>query len=245
MQKRDRCRSEQDTRGVSRRMMYVMKSVLLTWFIAVGAVAQVATQANERYQTAQGREQVARGLNSSNRDAEERPAELVKEIGVRTGMTVADIGTGVGYMLPYLSRAVGDSGKVYAEDIFDDFLAKARQHASEAGLKNVEFIKGNEHSPELPAHSFDVILALDSYHHYNYPQDMLAGFRNALKPGGRLAIVEYYKRPGAMGGGNSAVQHIRLDDSGVVKEVEANGFALASEREHIPKSQYIAIFKLK
>jgi ubiquinone/menaquinone biosynthesis C-methylase UbiE len=236
---------DQDIRGLFPHMMYVMKSALLTCFIAAAALAQVASHANERYQTPQGREQIARGLDSSSRDAEERPAELVKEIGVRTGMTVADIGTGVGYMLPYLSRAVGGSGKVYAEDIFDDFLARARQHASKSGLKNVEFIKGNEHSPELPAHSFDVILALDSYHHYNYPQDMLAGFRKALKPGGRLAIVEYYKRPGAMGGGNSAVQHIRLDDSGVVKEVEANGFALVSEREHIPKSQYIAIFKLK
>jgi ubiquinone/menaquinone biosynthesis C-methylase UbiE len=232
-------------------MMYVMKSALLTAFLAVAAMAQVAAfaqvaaQANERYQTPQGREQIARGLASSNRDAEEQPAELVKEIGVREGMTVADIGSGTGYMLPYLSRAAGDSGEVYAEDIFDDFLARARSHAAKSGLKNVEFIKGNEHSPELPAHAFDVILALDSYHHYNYPQEMLAGFRNALKPGGRLAIVEYYKRPGAMGGGNGALQHIRLDDSGVVKEVEANGFTLVSEREHIPKSQYIAIFKVK
>ena len=226
-------------------MMNGVKSALLVCVLATTTYAQVATQANERYQTPQGREQVARGLDSSNRDAEERPAELVREIGVEAGMTVADIGTGTGYMLPYLSRAVGDSGKVYAEDIFDDFLARARSHAAKAGLKNVEFIKGNEHSPELPAHSFDVILALDSYHHYNYPQDMLAGFRNALKPGGRLAIVEYYKRPGAMGGGNGALQHIRLDDAGVIREVEANGFALVSEREHIPKSQYVVIFRLK
>jgi ubiquinone/menaquinone biosynthesis C-methylase UbiE len=148
-------------------------------------------------------------------------------------------------MLPYLSRAVGDSGKVYAEDIFDDFLSAARKHAADSGLSNVQFIKGNEHSPELPARTFDVILALDSYHHYNYPQDMLAGFRKALKPDGRLAIVEYYKRPGAMGGGNNALQHIRLDDSGVIKEVEANGFALISEQEQIPRSQYILLFRLK
>ena len=74
---------------------------------------------------------------------------------------------------------------------------------------------------------------------------MLAGFRNALKPGGRLAIVEYYKRPDATGGGSGALQHIRLDDSGVIKEVQKNDFVLVSEHEHIPKSQYIAIFKLQ
>jgi SAM-dependent methyltransferase len=59
------------------------------------------------------------------------------------------------------------------------------------GCHNVQFVKGTEHCPSLPAGSVDVILALDSYHYYNYPQGMLAGFREALKPGGRLAIVEY------------------------------------------------------
>jgi ubiquinone/menaquinone biosynthesis C-methylase UbiE len=219
--------------------------ILCGLMLCAAALPQVATQANQNYQTPEGRERIARGLNLPSRDAEEKPVELVSRIGVRSGMVVADVGTGTGYMLPYLSRAVGDSGKVYAEDIFDDFLSAARKHAADSGLSNVQFIKGNEHSPELPARTFDVILALDSYHHYNYPQDMLAGFRKALKPDGRLAIVEYYKRPGAMGGGNNALQHIRLDDSGVIKEVEANGFALVSEQEQIPRSQYILLFRLK
>jgi predicted methyltransferase len=56
--------------------------------------------------------------------------------------------------------------------------------------------------------------------------------------------VEYYKRSGAMGGGNGALTHIRLDDAGVIKEVEASGFALVEEREHIPKSQYMAVFRV-
>ena len=72
---------------------------------------------------------------------------------------------------------------------------------------------------------------------------MLASFKSALRPGGRLAIVEYYKREGAMGG-NSALTH-QLDDSGVIKEAEAAGFALIEEKEHIPKSQYVALFRLK
>jgi ubiquinone/menaquinone biosynthesis C-methylase UbiE len=221
------------------------RALIVVCLSAAAGFAQVATQANQNYQTPEAREKLARQLISPSRDASEKPAELVREIGIQPGMAVADIGTGGGYMLPYLSRAVGESGKVYAEDIFDDFLAIAREHAAKEGLTNVEFIKGNEHSPELPAGRLDLILALDSYHHYNYPQDMLGGFRRALKADGRLAIVEYYKRPGAMNGGNNALQHIRLDDSGVIKEVEASGFTLVSEREHIPKSQYIAIFRVK
>ena len=219
--------------------------VLLSSISGWPAAGQVATQANERYQTEQGRAAVAKGLNSADRDARQRPDELVKSIGVKPGMTVADVGTGVGYMLPHLSAAVGPQGKVLGEDIFDDFLAKARAYSQEKGLTNVAFVKGTEHSVMLPAGQLDVILALDSYHHFNYPQDMLASFKAALKPGGRLAIVEYYKRAGAMGNGNSALTHIRLDDSGVIKEVSAAGFALIEEHEQIPKSQYVALFRLK
>jgi ubiquinone/menaquinone biosynthesis C-methylase UbiE len=219
--------------------------ILLVLLAASLTTAQVANKANENYQTEQGRASVAKNLGSPDRDQKQRPEELVKALGIKTGMTVADVGTGVGYMLPYLSRAVGPQGKVFAEDIFDDFLNKARAASEKAGLTNVEFVKGTEHNANLPAGGVDLIMALDSYHHFNYPQDMLAGFKSALKPGGRLAIVEYYKREGAMGGGNSALTHIRLDDAGVIKEVDGAGFTLVEEREHIPKSQYIALFRPK
>jgi ubiquinone/menaquinone biosynthesis C-methylase UbiE len=221
------------------------KTLLVALISGSMMFGQVAKKANERYQTEEGRSNVAKTLSSADRDKKQRPAELVQSIGVKPGMTVADVGTGVGYMLPHLSAAVGSQGKVLGEDIFDDFLAKARATAEQAGLKNVEFVKGTERSANLPAGKVDVILALDSYHHFNYPKEMLASFKSALKPDGRLAIVEYYKREGAMGNGTSAVTHIRLDDADVVKEVEAAGFALVEEHKHIPKSQYIALFKLK
>jgi predicted methyltransferase len=208
------------------------------------AAQPAAKSANQNYQTSAGREALSKTLTAPDRDATEKPKELVGEMGVKPGMTVADIGTGPGYMLPHLSAAVGAGGKVLAEDIFDDFLDKARANAATAGLTNVEFIKGGERNPGLPAASADIILALDSYHHYDYPRDMLAAFKRALRPGGRLIVVEYYKRPGAMGGGNGALTHIRLDDAGVIKEVEASGFVLVEEREHIPKSQYMAVFRV-
>jgi predicted methyltransferase len=207
--------------------------------------AQVAEKANEHYQTEQGRAALANGLGAPGRDEKQKPEELVKAIGVQPGMKVADVGTGVGYMLPYLSAAAGPKGGVIGEDIFDDFLAKARKTVEDHGLANVSFVKGTEHSAELPAGKLDLILTLDSFHHFNYPQDMLASLRAALKADGRLAIVEYYRRPGAMGNGNAALEHIRLDDAGVIKEVEAAGFVLIEEREHIPHSQYIALFRLK
>jgi ubiquinone/menaquinone biosynthesis C-methylase UbiE len=218
-----------------------------TWRILVLAAccpalwAQVATGANSRYQTEEGRKAIAATLNSPDRDATERPQELVDAMGLKAGMTVADIGTGAGYMLPYLSRAVAPAGRVLAEDIYDDFLSLARRHAEQQKVSNVSFIKGTENDPNLAAHSVDAILALDSYHHYNYPEKMLAAFHRALREGGRLFIVEYYKRPHAMAG-MDAVKHIRLDEPDLVREVEANGFRLVSEHDHIKGSQYMAVF---
>lgn len=203
---------------------------------------QAAKTANERYQTPAGREAVAKGLNDVKRDERQKPRELVEALQLRAGMTVADIGTGVGYMLPFLSEAVGANGRVLAEDIFDDFLSQAKQRVADSKLANVTFVKGTEHGPKLPDGMVDVALALDSYHHYDYPADMLAGIRAGLKPGGRLVIVEYYKTKEAMPGGN-ALEHIRLNKPELIQEVESNHFKLVSSHDHIPGSQYMAIFE--
>jgi predicted methyltransferase len=204
--------------------------------------AQVAGPANAGYQTEQQRKSVAGGLADPARDEKQRPGELLRAIGLQPGMTVADVGTGIGYMLPFLSRRVGADGHVIAEDIFDDFLASAKQRASNQKLANVTFVKGSETDPYLPEGALDIVLALDVYHHFDYPEKMLAAIHKSLKPSGRLAIVEYYKRQEAMAGGR-ALTHIRLDMPDVIKEIEANHFHLIAEKEHIPDSQYLLILR--
>ena len=218
-----------------------MRTVVPTFLLLSCGLAQVADNANSGYKTPEGRQAVAKTLTAPDRDARQKPQELVQAMELKPGMVVADIGTGAGYMLPFLSRAVGAQGRVLAEDIQDDFLALARTKAGSEKLGNVTFIKGSEKDPNLPSGGVDVALALDSYHHYDYPQQMLAGIRKGLKPGGRLVIVEYYKRADAMPNGR-ALQHIRLDAPDVIKEVEANGFHLLSQREHVKSSQYMLVF---
>jgi ubiquinone/menaquinone biosynthesis C-methylase UbiE len=219
-----------------------MKTLTIFVVGAAFAAAQIAENANGGYKTVEGRSRVAERLIAPDRDQRQKPQELVEAMGLKSGDVVADIGTGAGYMLPYLSRAAGPRGKVVAQDIFPDFLEKATARAEREKLGNVVFVKGTEKDANLDAGSVDMALALDSYHHYNYPAEMLAGLRKGLKDGGRLVIVEYYKRPGAMEG-NNAVQHIRLDAPDLIREVEANGFKLVSQREHIKNSQYMAIFE--
>ena len=93
-------------------------------FCASALCGQVATDANERYQTPEGRESLARTLSAADRDQKQKPKDLVAAMSLKPGMTLADIGTGVGYMLPYLSGAVGPGGSVLSEDIFADFLER-------------------------------------------------------------------------------------------------------------------------
>lgn len=229
-------------------MRKIISPFLVSLFlIGPTAFAQVADKANEGYKTHEGRENVAKGLGDPSREERQRPRDIVDAMDLKAGGTVADVGTGVGFMLPYLSHAVGDTGHVIGEDIQSDFLDKAKMKAQLSRLNNVQFVQGTDRDPNLPADSLEGVLVLDVYHHFDYPEAMLQHIRDSLLSDGKLVIVEYFKRPGAMPGTdpNRAVEHIRLDQDGLIQEVEANGFRLVSKRDLVPKSQYIAIFQKK
>jgi ubiquinone/menaquinone biosynthesis C-methylase UbiE len=212
---------------------------------AAALAAQVAEKANSAYKSPEGRAGMMKTLAAPDRAEQLQAERIVAQLQIRPGMAVADLGAGAGVLLPYLSKAVGAQGKVYSQDIFDDFISHARAYAKQEGLKNIEFVKGTEKDVRLPERSVDLAVTVDAYHHFDYPAETLATLRKALKPGGRFAIVDYYKRPGAMGDGprlNLAVEHIRLDLDDVIKEVTSNGFRLLEWREHVPGKQYLAIF---
>lgn len=221
--------------------------LLIGTLAAVCAFSQAAAEANKSYQSPDGRQRMVETLTGEHRDARQKPKELIAALGIKPGMRVADIGTGPGYLVPYLCLAVTGSGAVYAEDIFPDFLAKARERADNNECGHAFFVLGDEKSPKLDANSVDLALVLDAYHHFDYPESMLAGIHKSLRSKGRLAIVDYYKRRGAMSNANPdfAIGHVRLDDAAVVKEVEANGFKLISNKPFLPGSQYMAIFEKK
>ncbi|MBV8816844.1 MAG: methyltransferase domain-containing protein [Acidobacteriaceae bacterium] len=221
-----------------------MKRFSAILFLAACAWTQVATNANKQYQTHEGREAVAKGLADPARDERQKPRELIEAMEIKPGMAVADVGTGVGYMIPFLSRAVGPNGKVYAEDIQTDFLDKAKQRAKLSNVANATFILGTPENANLPADTLNAILVLDVYHHFDYPDQMLAGLHDSLLNGGRIYIVDYYRNEKAMPNGR-ALEHIRLDRDAVIDEVQANRFRLAWKRDHIADVQYILAFDKK
>lgn len=175
-------------------------------------------------------------------DSLQRPGVLLHEMKLDAGMTVADIGTGLGNMLAMLSRRVGPTGRVLAEDTEDPLLAAAKETAATQNLGNVTFIKGTETDPKLPDSQVDVVFAFDVYHHFASPEKMLAAIYKSLRPEGRLVIVEYYKRESAMPDGK-ALTRIRLDLPDMIKELEANHFHLVEEKEYLKNSQYLLILE--
>jgi ubiquinone/menaquinone biosynthesis C-methylase UbiE len=208
--------------------------------IAAVCLAQVAREANEAYRDGSTRQKVAAGMMGPARDERQKPKELIAALGIKPGMAVADVGAGSGYMLPHLAEAVGPSGKVFAEDIFPDLVEAARK--SGAKYSNITYIQGNAESAELPPNSVDLVLVLDAYHHFDHPETMLASLKRALKPGGRIAIVEYHKNEKSMPGGR-ALTHIRATLDEFVKEIEGFGYRAKSVREFLPDVQWLGIFE--
>lgn len=210
--------------------------------LAGTAWPQVAEKANQGYKTPGERTCVARNLDSPDREENQKPRELLAALGISQGDIVADIGTGVGFMLPYLAEAVGPQGRVYAEDIFPDFLDQARQRIDKHGLKNVETILGVEKDAKLPPEAIDLALVLDVYHHFNYPADVLASIGKSLKPGGRLVVVDFYRsREHPRMTPERLKEHIRLDRDGFAAEIQSVGFRLDRQFDHLPH-QYVLIF---
>ncbi len=210
--------------------------LLFALLAASAAWAQVASEVNSRYNTPESRRdwvtrQVAR---IEDRVRTDKPQELIAALSLKPGMTVVDLGTGVGFMLPYFSAAVGPNGRVLAVDIFEDFLAAAKANAANINLINVEFILGNDKDPKIPLGKADFVFAWDAYHHFDYPDKTVEGVRNALKEGGRFAVVDFYK--------NHDPEHVRLDKADLIKEVEGFGFTLVSTQDRAEDNEYIAIF---
>lgn len=130
-------------------------------------------------------------LERRNRDEEEGSERLSDLLGIQEGDVVADIGAGSGYHTRRLARKVGADGKVLAVDIQPEMLAILTNKLAAAGITNVQPILGTIEDPKLPENSVDLVLMVDVYHEFSHPYEMVQAICRGLKPGGRVAFVEY------------------------------------------------------
>ncbi len=146
------------------------------------------------------------------------PAKVLDAIGVRPGMTVAEIGAGRGRYAVQLAVRVGRSGRVYAEDIDGDALEHLRQRCRRWELKNVTIVAGEVNDPKLPANQLDLIWVVSSYHHFDDPVALLRRARSSLKADGRLAIGEWCTI-------NEVERHGTTSEN-IIRQMQAAGYVL-------------------
>ena len=130
------------------------------------------------------------GQQETARENWQRVPEIFGAMGVSPGAVVADVGAGDGFLTVRLARAVGPTGRVFAVDVDDRAIARLRARIAEDALTNVTVLKGEAHDPHLSAASLDAAVIVNAYHEMADHQAMLRALRAALKPGGRLIIVE-------------------------------------------------------
>ena len=178
-------------------------------------------------------------LERPERDEEERPAEVIAAMGLKPGDMVGDIGAGTGYFSRRFAKAVAPEGKVYAVEIQPEMLEKMADLCAKDGVTNIVPILGTETDPLLPDAALDWLFLADVYHEFQQPEPMLAKMLASLKPGGRVALIEY-----RLLGDTS--RHIREEHRMSVKQVLAEwqpaGFQLVDLLEFLP-SQHLFIFQ--
>lgn len=181
-----------------------------------------------------------RVFDDPRRDAWQKPDEIVRAIGLRPGMAVADLGAGTGYFTSRLSRAVGATGTVYAVEPEPNLVAHLRQRAEKERADNVVPVLASLDNPRLPAGGIDVLVVVDTFHHIDARPTYFRNVRRVLRPAGRVAVVDWQKRDTPEG---PPVDH-RLARDQVVEEMTAAGYRLVDEPDVLPY-QYLLVFTVR
>ncbi len=178
-------------------------------------------------------------LERPERESEENPDAAVEALGLKPGMNVADVGAGTGYMSIKMARKVAPTGKVYANDLQPEMLAMARKNAAAANISNIETVQGSVAGTNLPKGQMDLILLVDVYHELSEPEKMLRDLKQALKPDGRLVLIEYRGEDPAVPIRN---EH-KMTVAQVKTELEAEGFLLGPVIETLPRQHILILTK--
>jgi ubiquinone/menaquinone biosynthesis C-methylase UbiE len=176
-------------------------------------------------------------LERSEREREEDPDLAIRLLKIQKGWTVADVGAGSGYITLRLARAVGPMGKVYANDIQPGMLDLLQKNVAKAKVNNVIPVLGGIDDPKLPAGAIDLAIMVDVYHEFSQPQRMLQQLREALKPDGRLVLLEYRAEDPDV----PILREHKMSKSQVRQELEHEGFKQSRVFDDLPW-QHLFIF---
>jgi predicted methyltransferase len=186
-------------------------------------------------------EAVVESLEREDRPVYKYRYAIVAALGLEAGDDAADVGAGSGFMSRLMASEVAPEGQVYAVDIAQATIDHIEETARAEGITNIKGILGGERSTHLPPNSVDLVLICDTYHHFEYPSDIMASIVAALRPEGRLVIVDYERIKGVTP--DSRYEHLRAGKGTVTDEIKDVGFELEKELALIPESYYLAFRK--
>ena len=165
-----------------------------------------------------------------NRDSWQRVPDIMAALAIGAGSYVGDVGAGDGYFTRYLADAVGSTGRVYAVDISDSALSSLRRLVENEDFDNVDIVRGEVDNPNLDAESVDAILVVNAYHEMTEHEAMVVGMFDALKPGGRLVMLDFIPADASA----SRDEQTRSHDIGIdiaERELRAVGFEIVERYE--------------
>jgi ubiquinone/menaquinone biosynthesis C-methylase UbiE len=178
-------------------------------------------------------------LERPERESEEEPSRAIEALDLRPGMAVADIGAGTGYYTVRMARKVGEEGRVYATDIQVGMLSIVQRRAAQEKLQNIKPVLSAPDDPKLPPGSLDLALMVDVYHELAQPQAFVRRLREALKPDGRLVLVEFRKEDPRV----PIKEEHKMSVAQVRQELSADGYAIDRVIDVLPW-QHIIVLKV-
>lgn len=219
-----------------------MKQFILTRALPIAALGALllanpaAAQSPHTHQHSFGdAEKWARVFDDPKRDAWQKPHEVIQALKLKPDAVIADIGSGTGYFATRFARMV-PQGRVYGVDTEPDMVKYLAERATREGLNNIIAVAGKPGDPRLPEKA-DLVIFVDVYHHVENRERYFRQLQNALKPGGRLAIIDF-----RMDSREGPPQAARIAPDQVKSELKRAGYALVQEHGFLP-NQYFLVFQ--
>jgi SAM-dependent methyltransferase len=203
----------------------------------LGALPALAQSPHTREHSFSGAEHWARVFDDPARDAWQKPHEVIKALALAPDAMVADIGSGTGYFAVRLAHFV-PKGRVYGVDVEPDMVKYLAERAKREGLANLESVAGRPDDPRLPA-KVDLVLLVDVYHHIDKREAYFSKLRGSLKPGARLAIIDF-----RLDAPDGPPRSARIAPTQVKAELARAGYAAVNEHGFLP-NQYFLIFEVR
>ncbi len=178
-------------------------------------------------------------LEAPDREKWQEPDDVMRALGIADGSVVGDLGAAGGWFTIRLARFVGPNGLVYAEDVQRQMIEAIERRVKREGLQNVRTVLGDTRDPRLPRDKLDAILIVETYHEMEDPVGLLRNAAKALKPQGRIGIIDYKKD--GLGPGPSLED--RVDPETIVRDAKAAGLRLLKREDFLPFQFYLIFVK--